>query len=119
MLCFTVYISSRLRTMTIENSNSSICKFIETLKSPEFKEKIDFLDRNDFSPQNLTTKITELLLETCDKSGIKPKTFKTDKNSEPWFDDECKHLKDSIKKKCKELRVNSKDENLRKKYPVG
>ena len=45
--------------------------FIETRKSPEFKEKIDFLNGNNLSLQDLTAKITELLIETCDKSGIK------------------------------------------------
>ena len=91
--------------------------FIETLKPHAFTKRLATLDRegNSLSPQELTSKVTELLLETCEKAGVKPKTIKNKfKCSEPWFAVECKRLKSSIKKKCKELRANLKDESLRK-----
>ena len=91
--------------------------FIETLESHAFNKKLETLDRegNSLSPQELTSKVTELLLETCEEAGVKPKTTKNlFKCSESWFDVECKRLKSSIKKKCKELRANLKDESLRK-----
>ena len=48
--------------------------FIETLKSHAFTKKLETLDRegNSLSPQELTSKVTELLLETCEKARVKP-----------------------------------------------
>ena len=34
------------------------------------------------------------------------------KRQEPWFDEECKNLKNSIKKKCRKLRKNNKNDEL-------
>ena len=78
---------------------------IEKLTSISLSEKAD--------PQGLTTKITDVLFETCDKVGIKPKKLKQgDKSHEPWFDKECEHLKNSIKRKCRTLRKTQKDKAL-------
>ena len=64
-------------------------------------------------PQGLTTKITDVLIETCDKAGIKPKKQKRgDKSHEPWFDKECADLKNSIKRKCRKLRKTQKDKAI-------
>ena len=53
------------------------------------------------------------MIETCDKAGIKPTKQKgNNKTSEPWFDEECEHLKNS-KKKCRKLRKKQKDDTLR------
>ena len=91
-------------------------KFIETLKSPKMREKLTSLTSSENAdPQGLLTKITDLLIETCDKAGIKPKKQKHKyKTSEPWFDEECENIKKSIKKMCRRLRINQKDEALRK-----
>ena len=63
--------------------------------------------------QELTTKITDLLIETCDKAGIKPKKQNhRGKAREPWFDKECEELKNSIKRKCRKLRQNPRDKDL-------
>ena len=63
--------------------------------------------------EELTTKITDLLIETCDKAGIKPKkTNHRGKSTESWFDKECEELKNSIKRKCRKLRQNPRDMDL-------
>ena len=64
-------------------------------------------------PQGLTTKITDVLIEICDKAGIKPKKQKRgDKSHEPWFDKVCADLKNSIKRKCRKLRKTQKDKAI-------
>ena len=85
-------------------------KFIETLKSPEMIEQPTMIGLSEKAdPQGLTTKITDVLIETCDKAGIKPKKQKRgDKSHEPWFDKECADLKNSIKRKCRKLRKTHK-----------
>ena len=56
-------------------------------------------------PQNLVSSITDTLLDACELSGIKPKEVKNSQSkNEPWFDDECQSLKNSIKKSCQKLR---------------
>ena len=89
-------------------------KFIETLKSPEMIGKLTSIGLSEKAdPQGLTTKITDVLIETCDKAGIKPKKQKQgDKSHEPWFDKECEDLKNSIKRKCRKLRKTQKDKAL-------
>ena len=69
-------------------------EFIETLKSPEMIEQLTLIGLSEKAdPQGLTTKITDVLIETCDKAGIKPKKQKRgDKSHEPWFDKECADL---------------------------
>ena len=91
-------------------------KFKETLNSDEMVQEMRSLSRNEnMDPQTLASLITEFLLKVCDKAGVKPRKReeKQDK-SEPWFDRDCKTIKNSLKKKCKKLRANQKDENLRR-----
>ena len=48
-------------------------KYLETLKSSEIAVKLLSLNTLDNpEPQELTTKITEILIDSCDKAGIKP-----------------------------------------------
>ena len=88
--------------------------FIETLKSPEMIEQLTLIGLSEKAdPQGLTTKITDVLNETCDKVGIKAKKQKQgDKSHEPWFDKECAHLKNSIKRKCRKLGKTRKDKAI-------
>ena len=89
-------------------------KFVETLKSPDMVQKVDSISSSvNIGSQELTTKITDLLIETCDKAGIKPKKQNhRGKAREPWFDKECEELKNSIKRKCRKLRQNPRDKDL-------
>ena len=89
-------------------------KYLETLKSSEIAVKLLSLNTLDNpEPQELTTKITEILIDSCDKAGIKPNKQKIRaKIQEPWFDEECKNLKNSIKTKCRKLRKNNKNDEL-------
>ena len=56
-------------------------KFLNLMKSPEGLQKLNNLYTDNSSPQEVATKITELLLETCDLAGIKPKKLKRERNS--------------------------------------
>ena len=78
-------------------------KFVETLKSPEMVVKLTELSSSEnMDAQTRATKISDLLIEACDKAGIKPRKQKENgKSSEPWFDRECEKLKTSIKKIAK------------------
>ena len=67
----------------------------------------------EMDAQILATKITDILEETCDKAGIKAKQKKGNNTSEAWFDDECRNSKNLIKKKCKNLRLNQRNDTLR------
>ena len=91
------------------------CKteFIETLKSNELIEKLNSLYLiHETNTDLLASEITDTLLEVCKKSNIKPKKSKVQCYKEPWFDDECKLLKKSLKKKCRKLREKHDDKKL-------
>ena len=74
--------------------------FQKNLLSPYFSEKFNTLlnDRN-LSPVELARKIKLLLLENTKTSCLKEKkTVDDDKNSQPWFDSECKVKRNEINK---------------------
>ena len=53
------------------------------------------------------------LLEACSKANIKAKRKSSKrKNDDPWFDKDCKKVKNSIKRKCQLLRNDSSKTNL-------
>ena len=119
-LSFEMMVSTTLKEIEMEKLEKSPTsfhigpedqtKFIETLKLPAMIEKLTSIGLSEKAdPQGLTTKITDVLIETCDKGGIKPKTLKQgDKSHEPWFDNEFEDLKNSIKRKCRKLRKTQK-----------
>ena len=89
-------------------------KFIVALKTTEIAERLTSLSSSkNLETQELTSQITNLLIETCNKAGLKPSNPKhRPKVQEPWFDDECQKLKTSIKNKCRKLRKKHKDDAL-------
>ena len=84
-------------------------KLGESLKRPEITERLAVLNSlSDCDPQEMVTEISNMLLEACAKAQIKPKKATRLGNDDPWFDKECRKLKNSIKRKCKTLKNNSK-----------
>ena len=89
-------------------------KLKESLKSPEIADRLKLMTMNyKGDPQTMMSEVSKTLLDACSKANIKPKN-KSCKigNDEPWFDTECRKLKNSIKRKCKTLRKNSSKKNL-------
>ena len=89
-------------------------KYITCLKLEENLEMLEELTDSQTEAESLVTKTTEILLNTCKNAGIKPKKQLSNKVSDPWFDDECEKLKKSIKKKCRLLKINPKNDAIRK-----
>ena len=90
-------------------------KYITCLKLEENLNMLEELTASQTEAESLVTKTTEILLNTCKKAGIKPKKQLTsNKVSDPWFDDECEKLRRSIKKKCRYLKTNPKNDAIRK-----
>ena len=90
-------------------------KYITSLKMEENINILEELINSDTEPEALVAKTTEILLNTCKKAGIKPKKqLSSNKVSDPWFDNECEVLKKSIKKKCRALKANPKNDAIRK-----
>ena len=64
--------------------------------------------------------ISTTLLEACSKANIKAKRKSSKlKNDDPWFDKDCKKVKNSIKRKCQLLRNDSSKTNLHFEIFVG
>ena len=87
-------------------------KYITSLKMEE--NILEELVNSQTEPEAMVAKTTETLLNTCKKAGIKPKKQLPSKVSDPWFDNECEKLKKSIKKKCRALKANPKNDATRK-----
>ena len=70
-------------------------KFVETLKPSDITQKIASISSSvNIGAEELTTKITDLLIETCDKAGIKPKkTNHRGKSTESCLIKNVKNLK--------------------------
>ena len=94
-------------------SENDLVKLKETLQSPEIAEKLSGMN-NCTDPQALATGITDTLLEACTLSEMRPKKTFISTSDKPWFDRECQTLKNSIKKKCKILRMNKSNSNLQR-----
>ena len=88
-------------------------KLIESLKSPEIEGKLRALNTSALDPQSMVSVISTTLLEACSKANIKAKRKSSKlKNDDPWFDKDCKKVKNSIKRKCQLLRNDSSKTNL-------
>ena len=89
-------------------------KFVETLNSNDIREKLTKLNTSShLEPQKSTSKLIDIMTDTCEKAGIKPSKQNVKmKINEPWFDEECKILKNSLRRKCRKLRKNQNDEGL-------
>ncbi len=89
-------------------------EYVESLEAPTMIEELSSLcSMENLGAQELTTKITETLIDTCDKAGIKAKKYKQKREgNEPWFDNECEKLQLSLKRKCRKLRQTPEDKKL-------
>ena len=88
-------------------------KLIESLKSPEIEGKLRALNTSALDPQSMVSVISTTLIEACSKANIKAKRKSSKlKNDDPWFDKDCKKVKNSIKRKCQLLRNDSSKTNL-------
>ena len=96
-------------------TNDAKNKLRETLKSTKISGELKSLEGIDESHlELLATGITTALIDATKLSNIKPQkkgSHALKKN--PWFDKECQRAKHSLKRKCKNLRVNKNDINLK------
>ena len=97
-------------------NNQDKQKFVEILKSSEISTKLAILSATDNpNPQELVTETSNILMDACSKAGIKSKKNPpTSGRQEPWYDHECRKIKNSIKKKCKKIRKRNDNENLQR-----
>ena len=80
----------------------------------EVKAKLDHLcSIEEVNADYLVSGITSILIETSVKSNIKTKNVGGRSSNEPWFDDECLKLKNSIRRKCRNLKEKSDNHYLR------
>ena len=88
-------------------------KLMESLKCPEIAERLTNSNSSDCDPQEMATEISNILLEACAKAQIKPKRKSNRLGThDPWFDKECRKLKNSIKRKCRTLKRNNSNIDL-------
>ena len=83
---------------------------------PYYREKFEALENSDnLTPSQLAREIKILLLENTKKSNIreKKKTKEDQQNSEPWFDSECKKLKNDIRSTGNKIRKAPMNQDLR------
>ena len=90
-------------------------KFLESLKSSEISEKLNSLNLiEESNTEHLASGITATLLEVSEKSKLRAKKIKVKfYQNEPWFDEDCQIMKQSLKRKCRKLRKNHDDQNLK------
>ena len=98
--------------------DDDIVKLKETLQSPAIAEKLCAMN-NLTNPQALATGISDTLLDACTLSEMRPKKTFMPTADKPWFDRECQSLKNTIKKKCKILRINKSDSNLQRQVAAS
>ena len=95
-------------------------KLMESLKSPGIADRLTTLITSDQDPQNMVSVISDTLLEACSKANIKAKkNYCTLIEDDPWFDKECKKIKNSIKIKCSLLRKDGTKTNLHSEILIG
>ena len=90
--------------------------FKAKLASDPFKEKITTLMAADDNP-NLAQDIRNLLVDAADQCKIR-KTSRRQREDKPWFDDECRKLKNSIKSTGREVKWNPQDVESREKLYI-
>ena len=91
-------------------------RFENNLSLPYFKEKFDvLLNTNDLKPFELANEINTILLESTKVSKVKEKKIRTntDQKSEPWFDSECKKMKNELRSLGNKLSKSPNDSNIR------
>ena len=80
-------------------NEEALLNFESNLRLPYYRERFEALENSDgLTPSQTAKEIKRLLLENTKTSNIKEKKkMKDDQNSEPWFDSECKKLKNNIR----------------------
>ena len=81
--------------------------FENKLKSDAFKQKVNNIMGEENNP-DLVHKIHDLLTTAANEINVR-KTRKKHKTDPPWFDNECKELKDVIRQHGKKLKKNPND----------
>ena len=90
--------------------------FRNKLSSVTFKQKVNNMMSSEDSP-DLVHDIGNLLTEAADECKIRKARNKLRKDA-PWFDDECRRLKDDIRNSGKLLRKNPNEVSVREKLYV-
>ena len=90
--------------------------FLEALNSPEIDDKLsEILNLDHSNPNHIVDPLTEVLLKTANKAGVKTKTYLKNKfsNDPPWFDKTCTKMKNEIKTMGKRVRKNPLNQTLK------
>ena len=91
-------------------------QFLETLKSPEIHKRLtEILYLDQSTPNDIVDPLTEVLLESAEKAGVKAKTHSKRKlsNDPPWFDKTCNKMKNEIKSMGKKVKKDSSSQTLK------
>ena len=96
----------------------SNCDKLKLTETPKTKNISDILDPSKWPEcrrvEDLASVISNTLISVTEMCNIKSKTIKERLGSnKPWFDKECLKLKNSIKRKCKQLKNTPHDNNLK------
>ena len=87
-----------------ENSKS---KYQNGLQSPNVRNKINaLLNSTNLESLALATELKNILWDNAKTSNLRPKKVpqKGQRQSEPWFDSECKNMKDNLNALGKKLK---------------
>ena len=82
--------------------------FKNKISTPAFKQQVNNIMATEDNP-NLVHDIQNLLTGTADSCKIKKTTRRKGDQNKPWFDDECKELKNNIGRHGKTLRQQPHD----------
>ena len=96
-------------------NDQSYEKYKETLSFQTMKDRVDGLLGDDsLTVAEMAEKIKSILFENADMSGLKTRRVGTSGGvSEPWFDGECKSMKDRIRSIGKQLAGSPGDRFIR------
>ena len=86
--------------------------FRAKIDSPEFNEKVKTLLSSQNNP-SLVHDIQELLTSAADLCNIKKSKVKHGPTDPPWFDEDCRNLKDNIRRLGKALRKDPNNPTTR------
>ena len=96
-------------------NDQSYEKYKESLSSPPIRSKVDdLLSNKPLTVTEMSEEIKSILFENADISKLKTKKTGTNENvSEPWFDDDCKNMKNKIRSIGKQLSKSPNDRFIR------
>ena len=97
-------------------------QFTKALKSPDIDKALNEISNLDHTnPNDIVEPLTELLMKTAKKANIKEKTSISEtkkSNNPPWFDKECKNLKNDVKKMGRKIKSDPSNLKLKRDLTI-